>query len=409
MKSAAVEEKMDSTSSPSGKSGKSGFDELVRGMHDSSNNEVNLKENSLTSQEYIQKLVSESLKTSFISPFDKVADDSEFHYTSSFKARPQAEYFDFDEKYMYRPEKKREKDGDHDHIKFESHHGICESEHEDEDVDMEGVAEESWGEDQDEDEAEDDLQNAIDAVSLCKTIFGDMIHKVDKVALTSMTYRTTKMGFTQLDREMSEILDTVRDLVPHSEAELLSTTQQLQQQSNVLVRSASRLALDASCNMTHGPSSSLRSDPCAHLPNFGVILIKSPASVSQLWDEYTKIPAEWPVKDLFTFTLLQQGGPNNVSDIELITKRRTSIKQLEASLGSSWRNADKNFSRQINRRKKIWKPIEEGLSDGLSLDTCFSILENYVKNRGKGLSWYYNGVPFKLSDVYGKLPANKKK
>lgn len=240
MKSAAVEEKMDSTSSPSGKSGKSGFDELVRGMHDSSNNEVNLKESSLTSQEYIQKLVSESLKTGFISPFDKVADDSEFHYTSSFKARPQAEYFDFDEKYMYRPEKKREKDGDRDHIKFESHRGIYESEHEDEDVDMEGVAAESWREDEGGDQSEDDLQNAIDAVSLCKTIFGDMIHKVDKVALTSMTYRTTKMGFTQLDREMSEILDTVRDLVPHSEAELLSTTQQLQQQNNVLVQSASR-------------------------------------------------------------------------------------------------------------------------------------------------------------------------
>ncbi|GAV54823.1 hypothetical protein ZYGR_0AS01460 [Zygosaccharomyces rouxii] len=406
MRSAAVEEKMDSTSSPSGRSGKNGFDELVRSMHDGNDDDVNLKEGNFTSQEYIQKLVSESLKTSFISPFDKVADDSEFHYTSSFKARPQAEYFDFDEKYMYKPERKREKNNDH--IKFEKHHEVHQSEYEDEDVDMEVVAEEGGEENQDVDGADDDLQSVIDAVSLCKTIFGDMINKIDKVALTSMTYKTTKMGFTQLDREMTDILDTVRAFVPHSETELLSTTQQLQQ-SHVATRSTPHLALDAPNNIVQGPLNSLRSDPCAHLPNFGVILIKSPASVSQLWDEYTKIPAEWPVKDLFTFTLLQQGGPNNVSDIELITKRRTSIKQLEASLGSSWRNADKNFSRQINRRKKIWKPIEEGLSDGLSLEDCFSILENYVKNKGKGLSWYYNGVPFKLSDVYGKLPADKKK
>ncbi|GAV49909.1 hypothetical protein ZYGR_0S00420 [Zygosaccharomyces rouxii] len=400
MKSTAVEEKMDSSPTSSSRSRKNGFEELVRSMHESSN-EVNLKEADLTSQEYIQKLVGDSLRTDFVSPFDKVADDSEFHYTSSFKARPQAEYFDFDEKYMYRPEKRQERNDDHDEFETQYH----ESEYEDEDVDMEEVAEEVGDEVGD----EADLQSVIDAVSLCKTIFGDMIGKIDKVALTSMTYKTTKMGVSHMDREMSDILDTVRDLVPHSESTLSSTATQQLQQDHVEIQPSSHSALGAHSNVFQGPYNAIRSDPCARLPNFGVILIKSPASVSQLWDEYTKIPAEWPVKDLFTFTLLQQGGPNNVSDIELITKRRTSIKQLEENLGSSWRNADKNFSRQINRRKKIWKPIEEGLSDGLPLQVCFSILENYAKNKGKGLSWYYNGVPFKLSDVYEKLPANKKK
>lgn len=430
MREVAVEEKMDSSPTSPGTSEKNGFEELVRGIHGNetqgSNNGIgndefeSVKEGDLTSQEYIQKLVSESLKTSFVSPFDKVADDSEFHYTSSFKARPQAEYFDFDEKYMYKPEKEQEynqeeKNEEKDYLQ-EKH----ESEYEDEGMEMEMEIE---GEDE-EVEGEDELQSVIDTVGLCKAIFGDMIDKIDKVALTSVTYKSTKMGVTQMDREISDVLDTVGDIVPNSEnSELLNTTRPLHYQQrqglggslgvngdHVRGRStSSQLVQDTSDESTRSFHKSLRYDPCAHLPNFGVILIKSPASVSQLWDEYTKIPAEWPVKDLFTFTLLQQGGPNNVSDIELITKRRTSIKQLEASLGSSWRNADKNFSRQINRRKKIWKSIEEGLSDGLTLHTCFNVLENYVKNKGKGLSWYYNGVPFRLSDVCEKLPANKRK
>lgn len=387
MKSAAVEQKTDSSSSSSGSYGKDGFDELVRATHDIDNNEIDLKGSNIASQEYIQKLVSESLKTNFVSsPFDKVADDSGLHYTSSFKVRPQAEYFDFDEKYMYKPERKNEGDGD---------------------MGTEDANENEDG-DEDEDSTEDGLQSVIDACSLCKTVFGDMIRKIDKVALTSMSYKTTKMGHTHLDKEISDILDTVKDLGPSSENEPSTSAQQLQQ--GEIARVTSTLTLEETSNVVQGPYDNLlKSDPCARLPNFGVILIKSPASVSQLWDEYTKIPAEWPVRDLFTFTLLQQGGPNNISHIELITKRRTSIKQLESSLGSSWRNADKNFSRQINRRKKIWKTIEEGLSDGLSLDTCFSILENYVKNRGKGLSWYYNGVPFKLLDIFDKIPADKKR
>lgn len=342
----------------------------------------------LASQEYIQKLVSESLKADFAPSLgDKVADDSEFHYTSSFKARPQAEYFDFDEKYMYHPENDERADtirdtADADYL--EEHV---------EDVDMETEVSEK----------EEDLQTIADAVSLCKTAFGDMIGKIDNVVLSSAGYKSTKMGFDQLDDEVSDIMGIIREMVPRAPVELSESQLQLPQQN------LNQSALDASNSLTTGAYNSLRTDPCSNQPNFGVILIKSPASVSQLWDEYTKIPAEWPVKDLFTFTLLQQGGPNNVSDIELITKRRTSVRQLEATLGSSWRNADKNFSRQINRRKKIWKAIEEGLAEGLPLHVCFHILETYVRDRGKGLSWYYNGVPFKLIDIYNKLPHNKKK
>lgn len=342
----------------------------------------------LASQEYIQKLVSESLKADFAPSLgDKVADDSEFHYTSSFKARPQAEYFDFDEKYMYHPED----DEGADTIRDTADADYLE-EHV-EDVDMETEV----------GEKEEDLQTIADAVSLCKTAFGDMIGKIDNVVLSSAGYKSTKMGFDQLDDEVSDIMGIIREMVPRAPVELSESQLQLPQQD------LNQSALDPSTSLTSGAYNSLRTDPCSNQPNFGVILIKSPASVSQLWDEYTKIPAEWPVKDLFTFTLLQQGDPNNVSDIELITKRRTSVRQLEATLGSSWRNADKNFSRQINRRKKIWKAIEEGLAEGLPLHVCFHILETYVRDRGKGLSWYYNGVPFKLIDIYNKLPLNKKK
>lgn len=48
-----------------------------------------------------------------------------------------------------------------------------------------------------------------------------------------------------------------------------------------------------------------------------------------------------------------------------ILKRNISIAELEAKYGSSWRNKDKDFSRQINRRKKLWNLIEIGLKGAL--------------------------------------------
>lgn len=143
----------------------------------------------------------------------------------------------------------------------------------------------------------------------------------------------------------------------------------------------------------------LQNDPCSKLPNYGVVLIKSPISIEQLWDEYTKVPQEWSSSELIMFLLtLQKQLEKNEStqNLQLMLQRQTSIQTLETYLGSTWRNIDKNFSRQINRRKKIWNAIEDGLQDGLPLDHCFKILELYARQCKKGLSEYYNGVPFKL-------------
>ncbi|CCD26099.2 uncharacterized protein NDAI_0G03220 [Naumovozyma dairenensis CBS 421] len=150
-------------------------------------------------------------------------------------------------------------------------------------------------------------------------------------------------------------------------------------------------------------------DPCANLPNYGVILIKSPSSASQLWDEYVKIPSELAVNDVVACILnlkkeiAVNSNDSTMLNLELIMKRKSSIKMLEERLGSSWRNKDKNFSRQINRRKKIWKSIEEGLRDGVPLHDCFDILDRYVQKSHKGLSLYYNGVPFRIKDLQNEF------
>lgn len=144
---------------------------------------------------------------------------------------------------------------------------------------------------------------------------------------------------------------------------------------------------------------SQESDPCSKLTNFGVVLIKSPSSVEQLWDEYTKLPSDGHMKDYLRLLIRQQTKESyRRSDISLLKERQTTIQQLEIKYGSTWRNSDKNFSRQINRRKKIWNSIETGLRDGLSLKACFCVLERYAEEKGRGLSWYYNGVPFRLSE-----------
>ncbi|CCK70592.1 uncharacterized protein KNAG_0E03340 [Huiozyma naganishii CBS 8797] len=143
-------------------------------------------------------------------------------------------------------------------------------------------------------------------------------------------------------------------------------------------------------------------EPCSKLNNCGVILIKWPESIDQLWDEYAKVPSEWSQEFLMTFLMncnkLKEAGEIEL-DMKLIQRRKMSIRQLEAKFGSSWRNKDKNFSRQINRRKKIWMAIEEGLSDGLTLRECISTLETYTECMGKSLSSFYRGVPFRIKDM----------
>ncbi|QLG74899.1 hypothetical protein HG535_0H02260 [Zygotorulaspora mrakii] len=291
---------------------------------------------------------------------EKYLNGSGSYYTSSFQARPQAEFFDFDDKYKYKPEDE-----------------LLESEKIEVDVEAEIEVE---VEQQDEEQRENEKASAKHKelyvmIDVCKMAFNDMIHEIDQVLIMEEKSPVNKSPLF-INENVRQILDLVNDTLESGRAASKdSTTLRVKRQTV--------------------PKNTINDDPCAKLPNFGVVLIKSPTSISQLWDEYTKKPSERPITDLLSFILQQQGS----QDIELLVKRQTSIQQLEAQLGSSWRNFDKNFSRQINRRKKIWRAIEEGLEDGLTLKECFHILETHVKERGNGLSWYYSGVPFKLKDM----------
>lgn len=286
---------------------------------------------------------------------EKYLDNSGSYYTSSFKARPQAENFDFAEEYKYKPGVNNRQI-----IDIEEGFGTQDTDERACEVGPET-------------EHKDLLENMVDT---CKVAFQDMISNIDRALLKQIGYETTDVKETpnKTNKNLWEIV------------ELITTT---------LNNNKPSLSLTPRVVSDNLPKLSINNDPCARLPNFGVVLIKSPASISQLWDEYTKRPSDWAITDLLTFILQQQGS----QDIELVVKRQTSIQNLEAQLGSSWRNFDKNFSRQINRRKKIWRAIEEGLVDGIPLQVCFAILEKHVKERGSGLSWYYNGVPFKLIDM----------
>ena len=149
----------------------------------------------------------------------------------------------------------------------------------------------------------------------------------------------------------------------------------------------------------HDPK--VTADSCSRLNNYGVILLRWPESVAQLWEEYTKIPSQWS-REYLTYFLVNVRKISEIDgceiDISRILQRRSSIQELEDKFSSGWRSTDKNFSRQINRRKKIWKAIEEGLADGVSLEDCEYVLTQFAREVGKGLSMYYKGVPFRIAD-----------
>lgn len=225
-----------------------------------------------------------------------------------------------------------------------------------------------------------ELDQILHEVSIIKAQFSQMINTIDCVANGHPKNEIVENEV--FDPMITSILDIVKTLAAPNSSELSHPNKYMDIKP-----------LD---------------DPCAHLPNYGVILCKSPSSSSQLWDEYTKVPNELGVKDLMMCVLnikkdLEYNNNQSVQDFELILKRTTSIQRLEKLLGSSWRNKDKNFSRQINRRKKIWNSIEEGLKDGLTLEQCFCILDSYMHSINKGLSIYYNGVPFRLVDMQSLL------
>ncbi|SMN18550.1 similar to Saccharomyces cerevisiae YOL116W MSN1 Transcriptional activator involved in regulation of invertase and glucoamylase expression [Maudiozyma saulgeensis] len=147
-------------------------------------------------------------------------------------------------------------------------------------------------------------------------------------------------------------------------------------------------------------------DPCSKLNNYGVVLMRWPESIAQLWDEYNKIPSEWSQDYLMSFLVnvrkINEMEHCNI-DTELTLMRQSSIRELESKFSSGWRNEDKNFSRQINRRKKIWNAIEDGIADGIDVDDCIKVLTQYVEEENKGLSLYYKGVPFRIIDRLHKI------
>ncbi|SCV99952.1 LAFE_0B06150g1_1 [Lachancea fermentati] len=307
-----------------------------------------------------------------------------FHYTSTFQVRPHADYFDFDTEY-------NASRAVHDEYAEEIHHSP--------DYEM-GDAAEVRGEFDNMDTNIDDenakIQVIIDRVNIFKEEFHSLIQKMDEASIASSIGRSGTAQSTanppKMTKLVEDILNSLRTLQPSNNSTVPGNVDRPKPQD-----SAPKSGFLQTLSFA-----STEDDPCAQLPNFGVILIKSPTSVSQLWDEYTKLPSEWSVPDMFNVMQQQQqqSHPNPSKDnFELIMQRKTSIQALERKYGSSWRNNDKNFSRQVNRRKKIWCAIEAGLKDGLQLHECFSILEMYVKKRGKGLSWYYNGVPFKLIEM----------
>ncbi|QLL31784.1 hypothetical protein HG536_0B06520 [Torulaspora globosa] len=317
----------------------------------------------------------------------KYLDNKSFHYTSSFQIRPQVEYFDFDERYAFNAtEQRAEVSGERD----EAHKDTIHYAKLEDDAPQEVAGEDFRPECENITYSGDDyIEQMATKIDLCKHALELLIKKIDQTTCSTIPYRNTEQHIS-LAREISDLLSLVN--YENMLQSLISGDINGPRETDTKAVSISSATADASARL----SNLLRDDPCATLPNFGVILLKSPATIAQLWDEYTKVPSEWPVTDILSFTR-QQGILNSVSNIELVTKRKTSIRQLEQILGSSWRNNDKNFSRQINRRKKIWKAIEDGLRDGVPLQECFSILETYAKERNKGLSWYYNGVPFALS------------
>lgn len=332
---------------------------------------------------------------------DELPFDGNSYYTSFIPARPHADYFDFDTEY-------NEKTKTDDENKAGDVEGDAKLLVSGTEVAPDGFSAENNAASGSSlsdaagalDDADQSAQLFIDRLDNLKCEFRHLIQKIDRASLAPRVLS----GHMSLDRDSTSVLtDTLV-------GDIIGTLESLKpQQSRKRPRRTSDVGqLERGAEETLASINSRKiaeEDPCSDIPNFGVVLIKSPTSIAQLWNEYTKIPSEWALPDWFEVVSQQHPLESNNRNPALLMKRRTSIRDLELTYGSSWRNADKNFSRQVNRRKKIWHAIEEGLDSGLPLQECFRILETYAKERGKGLSWYYNGVPFSLKDA---MPSKEK-
>ncbi|AET37688.1 uncharacterized protein Ecym_1462 [Eremothecium cymbalariae DBVPG len=351
---------------------------------------------------------------------DKYLQSDSFHYTSSFQARPYSDYFDFDSKDK-QPQQRVNNNGLSNNNQISRYSKFKELKDPYKEVMTDGTGCGSDSE-SDVDEVSNGIQEILDQILDFKNEFRELITKIDEASTASARSRYLQAASEHLNNTeeidlgtnavMSEVVDTViqslHDLLPkksHRKRDSVSISfkdpwplKKPKTERSVSMDDVKNATSSSILNRVLPHSSTeIREDPCSKMPNFGVVLIKSPSLISQLWDEYTKLPNEWALKDHLSFTL--QLRDNGALDLDLIGQRKTTIRELERKYGSSWRNTDKNFSRQINRRKKIWRSIEEGLEDGLELNQCFEILESHIKKRGKGLSWYYNGVPFRLRDM----------
>lgn len=241
----------------------------------------------------------------------------------------------------------------------------------------------------------DEFMNKLDEF---KRNFQGLINTIDDALITENPMQHDIHDGIQIEK-IQLFLDTVADLKHIVTEPIIKETEQtktLEQYGKVDIREISINLHDRK----------VTDDPCSKLNNYGVILMRWPESIGKLWDEYSKTPSEWCQEYLVSF-LVNIRKINEMEgcdiDINTILQRQSSIQELEENFNCGWRNEDKNFSRQINRRKKIWKAIEEGLEDGVSLENCIKVLTQYVEEKNKGISLYYKCVPFKIVDRYNCL------
>ncbi|CEP63500.1 transcription activator GCR1-like domain-containing protein LALA0_S08e03884g [Lachancea lanzarotensis] len=347
------------------------------------------------------------------------AEDVNSYYTSFVPHRPYADYFDFD--------------GGQIDVEEPVAADVSEPEQEDEDEDGDEGEDEDVDEEEEEsssnycpETAEESVQHVLDRLNTYKNEFRELIYKLDEASLVP-AQNSKPIGIAKLDQRPGTVNSIVSSILGTLQSIQSDTVSRKRSRNDYEThvdygRTAAGIALSFSAP-AHASSrviparvvdssavpnlKDVEEDPCYGLTNFGVVLIKSPTTVAQLWNEYTKLPSDWALPDWFEAVAQQHTlESGEVRSPAQLMKRRTSIRDLEKRYGSSWRNNDKNFSRQVNRRKKVWLAIEEGLEDDIPLQECFKLLESYVRERGKGLSWYYNGVPFKLIDIRGGCRDN---
>lgn len=289
------------------------------------------------------------------------------NYINGFNLRPDVDRFDFTESNSSWPQEEFKK----------AHLSISDQEIDD-DIEMEN---------------DENLEYLLNHLHQMKTDLSNLVDEIDDnlIDMNGNYQTSTHTGSNDLIKDFLSHLQTIQNNTS------ISTIQPVSAPPSPI--SMTEPSTFDKCEMT--PPTTILDQRI--LPNHGVILMKWPESIEQLWEEYVKCPSDWSQDHMVNFLMnLNKMGFNSQLK-KIILERNISIAQLETQFGSSWRNKDKNFSRQINRRKKIWNSIEKGLQDGLTLSDCIWVLEKYAQDNNKSLSSYYRGVPFALFDAKQQL------